>query len=123
MYARAGSAANDYMPEGQTREALSGAVTAAQHEVDAAVSADDRAVWEQAVLSRREARQAVVAFDEASGPLVPTGELAVAPHVHEFGLRRCLGATSVQNAIQVLTETTLLGLLGGIIGASLGMCR
>lgn len=39
----------------------------------------------------------------------------------EIGLRRALGATRRHIAIQFLTESTALGLVGGIIGASAGL--
>ena len=47
--------------------------------------------------------------------------VAVLERVGEIGLRRALGARPVHIAAQFLTESTALGLFGGLIGASLGV--
>jgi putative ABC transport system permease protein len=47
--------------------------------------------------------------------------VAVLERVGEIGLRRALGARPVHIAAQFLAESTALGLLGGLIGASLGV--
>ena len=47
--------------------------------------------------------------------------LSVMERVGEIGLRRALGATRRHIATQFLLESATLGLLGGILGASLGM--
>ncbi|MET8953307.1 ABC transporter permease [Streptomyces sp. NPDC004393] len=39
----------------------------------------------------------------------------------EIGLRRALGASRRQVAGQLLVESTTIGLLGGVVGAALGM--
>jgi ABC-type antimicrobial peptide transport system permease subunit len=46
--------------------------------------------------------------------------VSVLERVGEIGLRRSLGASRRHIATQFLVETTTLGLLGGIVGASLG---
>ena len=46
--------------------------------------------------------------------------VSVMERVGEIGLRRALGATRWHIASQFLIESTLLGTLGGIVGASLG---
>ncbi len=51
---------------------------------------------------------------------VATGS-SVATRTAEIGLRRALGATPVDTGLQVLSETVLLGALGGAVGASLGL--
>jgi ABC-type antimicrobial peptide transport system permease subunit len=40
--------------------------------------------------------------------------------IGEIGLRRALGATRLMISAQFLTESAVIGLLGGMIGASLG---
>jgi putative ABC transport system permease protein len=47
--------------------------------------------------------------------------VAVLERVSEIGLRRALGARPLHIAAQFLAESTALGLLGGLIGASLGV--
>jgi putative ABC transport system permease protein len=47
--------------------------------------------------------------------------VAVLERVGEIGLRRALGARPLHIAEQFLAESTALGLLGGLIGASLGV--
>jgi putative ABC transport system permease protein len=47
--------------------------------------------------------------------------VAVLERVGEIGLRRALGARPVHIAAQFLAESTALGLLGGLIGASVGV--
>ncbi|MFD6564667.1 ABC transporter permease [Micromonospora profundi] len=47
--------------------------------------------------------------------------VAVLERTNEIGLRRSLGARPVHIAGQFLTESTALGLLGGLVGASLGV--
>jgi putative ABC transport system permease protein len=47
--------------------------------------------------------------------------VAVLERTNEIGLRRSLGARPVHIAAQFLTESTALGLLGGLIGGSLGV--
>ncbi|MET8257740.1 FtsX-like permease family protein [Micromonospora sp. NPDC005205] len=47
--------------------------------------------------------------------------VAVLERTNEIGLRRSLGARPVHIGTQFLTESTALGLLGGLIGASLGV--
>jgi putative ABC transport system permease protein len=47
--------------------------------------------------------------------------VAVLERAGEIGLRRALGARPVHIAAQFLTESTALGLFGGLIGASLGV--
>jgi macrolide transport system ATP-binding/permease protein len=47
--------------------------------------------------------------------------LSVMERVGEIGLRRALGATRLHIATQFLLESATLGLLGGVLGASVGM--
>ena len=47
--------------------------------------------------------------------------VAVLERVHEIGVRRALGARGVHIAAQFLVESTALGLLGGMVGSSLGV--
>jgi putative ABC transport system permease protein len=47
--------------------------------------------------------------------------VAVLERVGEIGLRRALGARPLHIAAQFLAESTALGLLGGLIGASIGV--
>ena len=47
--------------------------------------------------------------------------LGVMERVGEIGLRRALGATRRQIAAQFILESVVIGLLGGLIGASLGV--
>ncbi len=47
--------------------------------------------------------------------------LGVMERVGEIGLRRALGATRRQIASQFIAESVVIGLLGGLIGASLGV--
>ncbi|MEA4944723.1 MAG: ABC transporter permease [Propionicimonas sp.] len=47
--------------------------------------------------------------------------LGVMERVGEIGLRRALGATRRQIASQFMVESVMIGLLGGLIGASLGV--
>ncbi|HQY99685.1 MAG TPA: ABC transporter permease [Propionicimonas sp.] len=47
--------------------------------------------------------------------------LSVLERVGEIGLRRALGATGKQIAAQFILESVMIGLLGGLIGASLGV--
>lgn len=47
--------------------------------------------------------------------------VSVLERIPEFGLRRSLGATRSHNAVQVIAESTLLGGLGGVVGASVGI--
>lgn len=47
--------------------------------------------------------------------------VAVVERIPEIGLRRSLGACPRHIAGQVLTESALLGVLGGLIGASAGL--
>jgi putative ABC transport system permease protein len=47
--------------------------------------------------------------------------VAVLERTSEIGLRRAVGARPVHIAAQFLTESTALGLFGGLIGASLGV--
>jgi putative ABC transport system permease protein len=47
--------------------------------------------------------------------------VAILERVPEIGLRRSLGARPIHIALQTLTETTVLGLLGGLVGTSLGV--
>ncbi len=47
--------------------------------------------------------------------------VAVLERTHEIGLRRALGARPRHIAAQFLTESTVLGLLGGMIGAAAGI--
>ncbi len=46
---------------------------------------------------------------------------AVATRAHEIGLRRALGARSKHILTQLLGETTVLGLAGGIVGVAAGI--
>ncbi len=47
--------------------------------------------------------------------------VAVLERKSEIGLRRAIGARPVHISAQFLTESTALGLFGGLIGASLGV--
>lgn len=47
--------------------------------------------------------------------------VTVMERVGEIGLRRALGASRRQVAGQLIVESTTIGLLGGIIGAALGV--
>ena len=47
--------------------------------------------------------------------------VAVMERMNEIGLRRALGARPLHVAVQFLAESTALGLLGGLIGSSLGV--
>ncbi|GAA1583167.1 ABC transporter permease [Actinoplanes couchii] len=47
--------------------------------------------------------------------------VAVLERTHEIGLRRSLGAQPRHIAVQFLSESTVLGLLGGMIGAAVGI--
>jgi putative ABC transport system permease protein len=47
--------------------------------------------------------------------------VAVLERVGEIGLRRALGARPRHIAVQFLTESTVLGVLGGLIGTALGV--
>lgn len=47
--------------------------------------------------------------------------LSVMERTGEIGLRRALGATRRQIALQFVVESAIVGLLGGLIGASLGV--
>jgi putative ABC transport system permease protein len=38
----------------------------------------------------------------------------------EIGLRRALGATRTQIALQIITENTIIGFMGGLIGSAAG---
>lgn len=46
--------------------------------------------------------------------------VAVMERTGEIGLRRALGARSVHITLQFLTESTALGLVGGLVGTSIG---
>ncbi|MCA2218842.1 ABC transporter permease [Jidongwangia harbinensis] len=50
-----------------------------------------------------------------------TSLVAVLERTNEIGLRRCLGARPVHIATQFLTESTALGLLGGLVGGSVAV--
>ena len=47
--------------------------------------------------------------------------LSVMERVGEIGLRRCLGGTRTDLMSQFLVESAAIGLLGGIVGTSLGI--
>ncbi|MEV6844238.1 ABC transporter permease [Actinoplanes sp. NPDC051411] len=47
--------------------------------------------------------------------------VAVMERIPEIGLRRTLGARPLHIAVQFLTESTVLGLVGGLIGSSIGI--
>ena len=50
-----------------------------------------------------------------------TALVAVIERTPEIGLRRALGATRAHVAIQILVESGLLGLIGGMVGAGIGI--
>ena len=47
--------------------------------------------------------------------------VSVIERIGEIGLRRALGAGRRHIALQFLTESTILGVVGGIVGAALGI--
>lgn len=50
-----------------------------------------------------------------------TSLVAVLERTNEIGLRRCLGARPVHIAAQFLSESTALGLLGGLVGGGVAV--
>jgi putative ABC transport system permease protein len=49
-----------------------------------------------------------------------TTSLAVLNRTGEIGLRRALGAKKIHVGLHIVTEAAVLGLIGGILGTSLG---
>ena len=46
---------------------------------------------------------------------------SVTERIPEFGLRRSLGARTTDIAIQIITETAVIGIIGGLLGGNIGL--